>query len=465
MIVLLILITLLFLALNYELSNHDYMHPAVVLYLVFFAYEIVCLCGTSAYDISLHAGSISILMIGFSSITVANFLSRAHKKEKELVREELKEIIIPKVYLVILIALQALSILFFYKYLKSLAAAYGGAYGGTPGSFSGMIKLYDTLTKFWTSIYNQLAVPIPMVYRITNPICAGAEYIVLYCMVNNFLVNKRKIDLLAVLVLILMCVRIIINGSRSPLLRIFTFVILLVYVMNYRRGKIRKGNVKFLCKLIVATIGVVVAMFLVLIIMGRTAGFTGIGDQLFVYLGAPIVNLDTFVEGNPIKIIGAIDEEALFGAQTFHRLYAYIGKLFKITEYTKIGSISSFAFSNNGREIGNVYTMFYKIVYDFGYFGVFPITFVMGIYYCGTYRKIMLTKIRRNKVIDFRLLVYAYLFNDVVMSAFSNRFYETVLDAPFIKFILVVWVLDYFLVEKKISFGSTKLYFRKHSPV
>ena len=101
-------------------------------------------------------------------------------------------------------------------------------------------------------------------------------------------------------------------------------------------------------------------------------------------------------------------------------------------------------------EIGNVYTMFYKIIYDFGFLGVVPFTLIMGIYYCETYRKIKSEK--SDKIVDIRLLIYAYLFNDIVMSSFSNRFYETVFAPPFIKFIIVVILLDAFPVEMRFSY-------------
>ena len=125
-------------------------------------------------------------------------------------------------------------------------------------------------------------------------------------------------------------------------------------------------------------------------------------------------------------------------------------KLFKIPAFSDIEEIELFAFSSNNREIGNVYTMFYKIIYDFGFLGVVLLTLIMGIYYCETYRKIKSE--RSGKIIDLRLLAYAYLFNDIVMSAFSNRFYETVFAPPFIKFIVVVILLDVFQVEMRFYY-------------
>ena len=89
--------------------------------------------------------------------------------------------------------------------------------------------------------------------------------------------------------------------------------------------------------------------------------------------------------------------------------------------------------------------MFYKIIYDFGFSGVFWVTGLMALYYSLTYMRIR-TKINHHPI-DFRLFIYAYLFNDLIMSAFSNRYYETVFEAPFIKFVPVAFILDKVIIE------------------
>lgn len=44
--------------------------------------------------------------------------------------------------------------------------------------------------------------------------------------------------------------------------------------------------------------------------------------------------------------------------------------------------------------------------------------------------------------------IYAYLFNGIDMSAFSNRLFETVFDAPFIKLFILSYFIDGILIEK-----------------
>ena len=360
-----------------------------------------------------------------------------------------QEIILSRYVLAGVIIAQIVSIVAFLIYLKRIALAYGAAYGNEPTTMSGMIQLYDTMTKFWQSIFTDLAVPIPMAYRILNPLCAGAEYVVLYVLANNYAV-KRKIGLLELGVLILMCIRIVMNGSRSPLFRAFTFVLVLLYILSYRQGKIKVGDLRLLGKVSIIVLIFAIVMLFMLVVMGRNSKFTDLADHLFVYLGAPIVNLDTFLQGNEIRFFGGLDERAPNGAQTFRALYLYVGKWLGVTDFQNIKSISVFAFSSNGLEIGNVYTMFYKIIYDFGYFGIIPLTMIMGLYYCIANKKVMRGSMP-NRTIDFRLLIYSYLFNDVVMSAFSNRFYETVFDPVFIKLFIAAWLFDFLFLEHGLS--------------
>ena len=446
----LILLTVVLLLINYKISNNDYMNPVVIFHLVFFVYEIVCLLGVKEYKITLHVTTVMVLLTGFIVMTISNLLAQKCNVSGYVGRQSLEEIRMPKLYIVILLVLQLLSIVYFYKYLRNLSYAYGSIYGNTPSSISQMIELYDTLTKFWKTIYMRLAVPIPLIYRITNPICSGAEYIVLYCIVNNSLIKKVKIHFLEIMVIFLMCIRIIMNGSRSPLLRMFTFILLMIYVLMYRSGRIRKGNNKFFVRLVFAAGVIGFIMIVVLFVMGRMEKFSSVGDQLFIYLGAPIVNLDTFLENNSMKLIGSSSQGELIGEQTFKALYGYIGKLLHVDSLQTIKGIGSFVYSSNGKEIGNVFTMYFKIIYDFGYIGMIPIVFAMGLFYAYMYKKIL--RIPKRAVIDVYLLIYAYLFNDIVMSAFSTRFYETVFDAPFIKLIIMICILDVF-IEKKVNIG------------
>ncbi|MCT4391361.1 oligosaccharide repeat unit polymerase [Lactobacillus delbrueckii] len=99
---------------------------------------------------------------------------------------------------------------------------------------------------------------------------------------------------------------------------------------------------------------------------------------------------------------------------------------------------------HNGLNTGNVYTTFYQFYYDFGYSGIIPLVSGIAIFFSWLYYRI-------KKGINSHVLgtiVYAYLFNDLIMLIFSNRFYETTVNVGFIKFIIYLTILYYLLIKK-----------------
>lgn len=448
-------ITLMFLILNFMITRGDYLHPSTVFCEIFAVYELICIIGQTAYQITIHAETVYVMTCGLLAFTIGGILASGKKQFdkddniSQMQQFQLNYIYVPNYLIYVLIVMQIVSQFFFIKYLKAIAAAWGS--GG--GSLGEMISLYDTMTKFWTKTFSDLNVTIPMVYRILNPITTAAAWIILYIVVNNFMVNK-KVKFSHIIVILLMCISILLNGSRSPLFRVITFVIIMIYILNYKKYRYRKGNFKFFFKLIFVVLVVSGLMIALLYLMGRAGNMINIWRYIFTYTGAPIVNLDNFLQNQPIKILGG--QTTFFGEHTFYKGYAYLAKLFNLSFAEKVQKIGGFAFSNNGIEIGNVYTTYNVFAYDFGYLGVFPLILVVAIYYTTVYKKIM-HNTYFSRTIDFELFIYAYLFNDLVMLPFSNRFYDTVLDAPFIKLIIISWIIKCVILDRKIVLGKYRL--------
>lgn len=439
-------ITLAFVILNFTITKGDYLHPSTLFCEIFALYELICIIGQSAYQITLHAETVYVMLCGFLAFTIGGILSnnKLGKIRKLNTSQnqayQYQYICVPDCLVYILIVLQIMSQFFFIKYLKAIATAWGS--GG--GSLGEMINLYDTMTKFWVTIFSDLNVQIPVGYRILNPITTAAAWLILYIAVNNFMFNK-KVKFSHIIVIFLLCVNILLNGSRSPLLRVITFVIIMIYILNYKKYRYRKGNFKFFFRLLIVMLLVSGLMIVLLSFMGRSGKMTNIWNYIFTYTGAPIVNLDNFLQNNCIKILGG--DTTFPGEHAFYNGYAYLAKILNFSFTDKIQRIGGFAFSNNGIEIGNVYTTYNVLTYDFGYLCIFPLMFIVALYYTKTYKKI-LRNTHLSNLIDFELFIYAYLFNDLIMLPFSNRFYDTVLDAPFIKTMIIAWVMKCFLFNK-----------------
>lgn len=426
------------------------MNPSVVFCGVFFFSSIVCYAASFFYTVSLFWVTPVVLIIGYSVMTFCNYLSR-HRLSTQCNNNKTAEVInLPIILIAGLIIMQILSILFFVNYLHELTTEYNRFANATvPQSFSEMVNLYDTLTKFWTGTFAQLNVRMPMLYRICNPLCLSAEYIVLYVAVNNFVTEKR-VNLAHVVVLLLMTIRIVMNGSRSPLFRIFTFVLILYYIINCKHDKSKRGSIKSLITILGSVMAFAVVMFLALVLMGRTDKMVGAAQTLFIYLGAPLLNLNSFLRESAEELFFGVSKDGPPGGHVFSAIYTYLGRHLGIPEYMSIKPIGKFIYAVPEIETGNVFTIYYSPIYDFGIVGMAILLMIMGIYYCYTYRRFFGEK-ETFSIININLLIYAYLFNDIIMSFFSNRFYETTFNPLFIKFALVAWIIDVVFIENDIT--------------
>ncbi|EFL80351.1 O-antigen polymerase [Actinobacillus pleuropneumoniae] len=438
---LLVFSLLLILIFNLLIVNLDYMHPSILFVVPFLVFGVTSILGEEAYKIIFHEETLLVIVNSALIFTFITLLSQTVYKSKENLNFPLTEIIISKKVTLFFIVFFIVTQLAFIKYLEAISLAHFG-YSGSLGE---MISLYDVMTKFWTEIFSELNVPIPLLYRIGNPITQGFGYLIVYIFIHNYVATKR-IDKLHLLIILLLCLNIILNGSRSPIFRIVTMMLITFYVLYNKQNNVRRGNIKFLLKSLLIVIFSGTFFIALLSLMGRENDLD-MFHYIFIYVGAPLVNLDNYLAFRPDGSYATI-----FGEQTFRGLYAYIAKIIS-DESLIFPTIDQFTFSNNGLEIGNVYTTFYSFIYDFEYVGFIPLILIIALYYVFTYQRLKTRAIKTNKV-HFSLFIYAYLFNDLIMLAFSNRFYTTVLDIGFIKIVIFSYICHLLFVHRSKIKGT-----------
>ncbi|MDG2939876.1 O-antigen ligase [Bisgaard Taxon 10/6] len=432
---LLVFSLLLILIFNFLVVNFDYMHPSILFVIPFLVFGITSILGENAYKILFHEETLVVIVSSALIFTLVTLLSQTFYKAKDQSCIALTEIKISKSVTLFFIIFFIITQLAFIKYLQAISVAHLG-YAGSLGE---MISLYDVMTKFWTDIFRELDVPIPLLYRVGNPITQGFGYLIVYVFVHNY-VAVKKVDKLHLIIILLLCFNIILNGSRSPIFRIITMILVIFYILYNKKNNVKKGNLKFLFKTILIIMFSGVFFIFLLSLMGRENNLE-LFHYIFVYIGAPLVNLDNY-----LAFESGVSRSSIFGEQTFRGAYAYIAK-WSGDDSLIFPTIDQFTFSNNGIEIGNVYTTFYSFIYDFGYFGFIPLILIIALYYIFTYQKLKVRKIQSNKV-DFSLFLYAYLINDLIMSAFSNRFYATVSDVSFFKIIAFSYICHLLFVRR-----------------
>lgn len=169
---------------------------------------------------------------------------------------------------------------------------------------------------------------------------------------------------------------------------------------------------------------------------GRTMADVAILDTLATYLGSPIKNLELFIQENH-------KSNEVFGAQTFGSFYEELYELTGNASY-KISFLYQYRWIN-GYGLGNVYTIFMPLYYDFGMLGVFIIMGLMGIFTQKIYDKMKYRK--KNPQVDFYVIFYAYLAFAVMFSFFSNKFFECILAKAGVYFLVGIWMFDIFMTR------------------
>ena len=417
-------ICVLFIAfLNLIISDMDYFNPGVVFNVMFALFALLCCIVNAIAGLEIdNILTVVIIVSGSIVFTFVNILSR--KTVRSATTEELfNPIRINNIYIIGSIVVEIIVTFLMYKYVNDFASIYG-----VGGSFSEKLSFYDTITKF----NSEYKLRMPWYVSIGNLVGRSICYIALYVAVKNYIASK-KLDLRYLIIVFIYFVGSLMGG-RTEALRIITAALFLWYYFYKRKSGWRKGSIKIAVRMTIIAVLIVVGFSIMRGFLGRTT-YDPI-KVVFGYMGAPLKNFDTFLS-NPNKSISDI-----WGAMTFTKFINWMGTKFNISSWIYVSDQPFLYFK--GFRMGNVYTTYYNFYYDFGFAGCVILILIIAIYYCCTYRRLK-AKPHEEKKIDFQLIVYAYLFNDLIMLPFSSRFYETVVNINFIRIIIILGGLIYII--------------------
>ena len=411
---------------NLIISEMDYFNPGVVFNFMFTLYALLCCIVDSITGLEINNSmTLIIVLAGAWLFSIVNIISKKTVK-KGVIEDQVSNVKIGKAWIIGGIIIEVIVLLFMYKYVNDFAAIYG-----VGGKISEKLSFYDTITKF----NSEYKLKMPWYVSIGNLVGRSISYIALYVFIKNFVFCK-KIDIDLVIIVIIYFIGSLMGG-RTEALRIVTAAIFLWYYFYKRKNGWKKGSVKIAIRMGIIAVLIVVGFSMMRGILGRTT-YDPV-KVVFGYMGAPLKNFDTFLS-NPQKSISGI-----WGAMTFTKFINWLGSKFDIKSWIYV-SDQPFLYFKEFR-MGNVYTTYYNFYYDFGFIGCVILMSIIAIYYCYTYRKIKAKKSKEKKI-DFQIIVYSYLFNDLIMLPFSSRFYETIVNINFIRLIIIlgglVYVIDNF---------------------
>lgn len=425
-------VTLALLFVTLIVTDGDILSPAAIYCGVFLVVEILADFYVNIYDITIHANTFFIVVGSMVLFVLCTLLFYGFNKSSIKISKSKSNhiILVEKNIKIFFIVLQFIVLFFHMKYVYAIV----GALGYDTSSIFTTAGHFHDVSLFKSAELTALNISVPKIYSLGYSLCMAYSYVCLYIIINNYLINKR-VDKLLLTDVIIFGFESMLGGGRSDLFRFITAIIFITAAQT--NVKIRKDSLKRIFWIGLIGVITVYIMLNITSLVGRTSNDnTTAGQWLYVYVSAPLQNLDTFLQKS------VIDPTRLWGQETFHNIYIYIGQKTGQSKY--IRDLTLPFMKHNGLNTGNVYTTFYQFYYDFGYSGVFLLISGIALFYNWLYFRI------KKGVCEHTLgtIVYSYLFNDLIMLIFSNRFYETTLNIEFLKFIVYLSVLHYFLIKK-----------------
>lgn len=273
--------------------------------------------------------------------------------------------------------------------------------------------------------------------------CVASGYIFSYVLFHS-IVNKYKINKPLVIINIILAIFLnTLSGSRGPAITYIMTMVMQFYLI-YGNKKQWIKVIKF--KHVFIGVGIFLAVVFTFQLTGNLLGRSStktLADYLAVYVSAPIKNLDTFLCDG--KFGSKIENN-----QTFVYVVNYIGKLFGVSSWTHTTD-QPFQYNMYGYGLGNVYTTFYAFLYDAGVFGLVFYTVLMAVICQISFMKaIKIHKSSKAKV-RISILVYSYIVPYLLMSFFSNKFYENIFNQLFWLYLFIWCISSSFLFRIKIK--------------
>ena len=433
---------------NYAIAKKDFFNPSVLFCAVNVASLVICFSLREMYSIELHGNTVLVLVSGVTIFTIFNTFCNTRLKrsygERRFIKSsaaiEIREIRIGLFWVILLILAEVVVAYFMLSYIRRVATAYSGF-----NNIAIQIAVYNNLVKFNGETFRNLHIVASPIYTFGFPFCTAFCFLLMAVAVNNFFAVK-KIEILYLLPSVLLMAMSLLTGSRSFAFTVITAVFIDFVIMDKRkRGRARGLSMKLFVRVVLLAVLVIIGLMYVTTVIGR-------GSQLsmrsfFAYFGAPIVNLDAFLQEHKLR-----QNTSPWGRETFYTLYDYIGSRFNIDSL--VYDLTLPFRSRNGLNLGNVYTTYYQFIKDFGYIGVFSLITIIAIYFNYTYKLLFVPSRNRNNVSP-RLIFYSLFFNDLLMLLFSNRFYESVFRARTIR--MYIWfVVIWFFYKQGLFFSRIK---------
>lgn len=404
--------------------KRDFTAPAVLITLGFVISLLCCCIYADEWNFSDYR-LFWVIISGLSGFILACWLAFVFVKKRKtksckitnMKISTVDEVDISNIKLTIYLGIQLVFILF------QIYDLYRNSRGG---SLAYAIGYYYSMNSSGTLEYKS------QVLNIAGILIMPANYIILYVLARK-ITHRRKVDVLLILNVGVSIVSSLLSGTRTTLF-MYAISFSVMFIIQKQRVTKKKMNInlKNIIKFFIVFYLAIVVFSSLFSLQGRTISDLTMVDLIANYLGAPIKNLELFIKDN------ITNNGKPAGSATFMNTYTWLNELIG-KQIFDLPNLYKYRW-NKGKILGNVYTQFMPLYYDYGIVGVFFVMFILGFFCQKIYNKVKMQA--DNNRIDYRLILYSYTAFAIVFCFFSNKFFELIFARAMIYNIVGILFFD-----------------------
>lgn len=434
------IIWLIFLSLMcYTLSHRVLLTPQFGFIACFIPQAIYALFYVKVWDLDFSLETMCVLFGGtaffaFVSILLQDFFALYRKNHSYAytvgTEIEKKEIYVERWKLLTLLIVQIIVLFLFLGYLMNLGR----------GTLLNNIVYYNNVTKF-AEVEDKVAITIPRYISWPYSFCTVSSFICIYILIHSVILKYKQHRFLLCINILLSVILYALKGGRFPLIALLISTVAMIYFISGRLNKWKWSlRPQTILKIIVGFALVVATFQAAGGILGRSSS-NSFSNYLSVYLSAELKNLDIFIrEGN-------------FGCDisNWQTLISLVNSVGARVNPEWVHTFDQPFIHVNGRNLGNVYTIFYWYLHDGGYIAVFIFLSLLAITSQFFFQKAAFK--RQKDLLNMNVIIYAYLFYAIVFSFFCERYFLELFSTKFVKMVVSLWMLKLFFLKVRVKKG------------
>lgn len=244
---------------------------------------------------------------------------------------------------------------------------------------------------------------------------------------------RRKCTYIGVMVLTL-AVSLLSSGRASAIGNIIGCIALFHFVRIQKLGKYKTYSLSFILKIFAAVVLSAVLFYMAKELVGRVSDDSFL-DYIAHYFGTSIINLDLFLKNPPAS-------SSIWGKETFYSINNILRR-FELLDIPHYLIHREFRILH-GVSMGNVYTLFRGLLYDFGTLGA------LAFYVLQCFVVSILYEVTKRKKASTWILCLANMYYAFPLASFNDSFYASVVSVGFCIQCIMIILLYRLFCEKAI---------------